>query len=270
MLIQILIPVAAMAALGLIFGVGLAYALKLFGIEVDPLTFQILSKLPGSNCGACGRAGCAGFAEALRRGEAMPSGCVVSNDEARKAIAKLIGAADVSKEKRIASALCNGGTRAIDKFIYRGIKTCKADSLIFGGHKACFFGCLGWGDCARACPFGAITMSAAGLPEVDAARCTACGNCIKACPKGLFELIPERNKFYVKCRSTDTGAMTAKVCKGGCIACMKCEKACPVQAAKVESNLARIDYAKCENTGKCFEACPTGVIHLRVNSVSGR
>ena len=121
----------------------------------------------------------------------------------------------------------------------------------------------GWGDCAAVCPFGAITMSAAGLPEVSADKCTACGNCVKACPKTLFELIPESSRYYVKCASTDTGAMTTKACKAGCIACMKCQKACPVQAVKVDSNLARIDYAKCGNMGKCFEACPTGVITRR-------
>jgi RnfABCDGE-type electron transport complex B subunit len=263
---DILTPVAAMAALGLIFGVGLAYALKLFGIEVDPLMLQILSKLPGANCGACGKAGCAGFAEALRKGEAMPAACVVSNDEARRSIAELLGLSPTTKVKTVAAALCNGGVRAVDKFIYHGIKTCKADSLVFGGHKACFFGCLGWGDCAENCPFGAIKITASGLPEVDEAKCTACGNCVKTCPKGLFELIPVKNSYHVKCKSTDTGAMTAKACKAGCIACRKCEKACPVAAIKVESNLSRIDYAKCQNMGKCAEVCPTGVIRLRVNS----
>ncbi len=42
-----------------------------------------MNALPGSNCGACGKAGCAGFAEALKKGEAMPLGCVVNNEEAR-------------------------------------------------------------------------------------------------------------------------------------------------------------------------------------------
>ena len=72
MIMNLLIPIAAMAVLGLIFGVGLAYALKLFGIEVDPTISMIIAKLPGSNCGACGKAGCSGFAEALKKGEAVP------------------------------------------------------------------------------------------------------------------------------------------------------------------------------------------------------
>ena len=72
MIMRILTPVAAMAVLGLVFGVGLAYALKLFGVEIDPKIFKILSLLPGTNCGACGKPGCAGFAEAPpRRGRSQ-------------------------------------------------------------------------------------------------------------------------------------------------------------------------------------------------------
>ena len=263
MMMRILTPVAAMAVLGLIFGVGLAYALKLFGVELDPKIFKILAFLPGSNCGACGKAGCAGFAEALAKGEAMPAGCAVSNALARKSIAQLLGLEQVELVKTVAVLLCNGGSRAKDKYVYRGIRSCKAATLQFGGQKACTFGCLGLADCVEACPFGAITMDADELPAVDEVKCTACGKCVKTCPKNLFVLNPDACRYYVKCSSKDKGGATAKVCSSGCISCMKCEKACPTGAAKVESNLARITPAKCQNIGKCFEACPTKVIKKR-------
>jgi len=263
MILQILIPVAAMAVLGLIFGLGLAYALKIFGIKIDPMVFQILSKLPGSNCGACGRAGCAGFADALKQGEAIPTGCVVSNAEARRSIAELLRIEDTLKTKKIATVLCNGGANAKDKFAYKGIQTCKAASLVFGGQKECSFGCLGFGDCVDVCPFDAIKMTKQGIPEVDLKRCTACGKCIKACPKNLYVLTPMATSFYVKCSSKDPGRIVTKVCKAGCIACLKCEKACPVGAIKVDSNLSKIYPDKCQNIGKCFEVCPTKVIAKR-------
>jgi len=263
MIIQILIPVAAMALLGLIFGVGLAYTLKLFGIKVDPDIFKILSMLPGANCGACGKAGCSAFAEALKKGEALPSGCVVSNEEARHSIAELLGIEHKAGKKKTAVMLCNGGARAADKFIYRGLKTCKAASLVFGGQKACGFGCLGFGDCVIVCPFGAIKMGPENLPVVDPEKCTACGNCVKTCPKKLYVLKAASCSYYVKCSSTDPGGGTGKACSSGCIACLKCQKACPVGAVKVESNLSRIDADKCQNIGKCFEACPTKVIVKR-------
>lgn len=260
MLVNILIPVLAMTALGLIFGAGIAYALKIFRIEIDPITFKILSILPGANCGACGKAGCAGFAEALKKGEAVPAGCVVSQEEARKSISELLGRKHEAVVKTGAFILCNGGSRAYDKFVYRGIKTCKAASLIFGGHKACSFGCLGFGDCAVSCPFGAIKMGEDGLPEVDLAKCTACGVCVKTCPKKLYFLKPLTCKYYVKCSSKDPGSVVAKVCKAGCIACLKCEKACPLGAVKVKDNLSRIEPGKCKDLGKCFEVCPVKVI----------
>ena len=263
MMMRILTPVAAMAVLGLIFGVGLAYALKLFGVELDPKIFKILAFLPGSNCGACGKAGCAGFAEALAKGEAMPAGCAVSNALARKSIAQLLGLEQVELVKTVAVLLCNGGSRAKDKYVYRGIRSCKAATLQFGGQKACTFGCLGLADCVEACPFGAITMGSDNLPVVSEKQCTACGKCVKTCPKNLFVLNPEACRYYVKCSSKDKGGVTVKVCSAGCVACMKCEKACPTGAAKIESNLSRITPAKCQNTGKCFEVCPTKVIRLR-------
>lgn len=252
-----------MAALGLIFGVALAYALKVFGIRLDPKMFELLSILPGSNCGACGKAGCAGFAEALVKGQALPAGCAVSSVEARKRIARLLGLDSEEKVKTVAVMFCNGGIRAKDKYTYEGIKSCKAATLLFGGHKACSFGCLGMGDCVEVCPFDAIMMGADGLPIIDVKKCTACGKCVKTCPKNLYSLLPLGAGYYVKCSSRDSGSVTAKVCRSGCIACMKCEKACPTGAVKVESSLSKIDPDKCQNIGKCFEVCPTKVIVKR-------
>jgi Na+-translocating ferredoxin:NAD+ oxidoreductase RNF subunit RnfB len=263
MIAGILVPVAAMAALGLIFGVGLAYALRIFGVSVDPKMLKLVSMLPGTNCGACGMAGCAGFAEALAAGSAAPSGCVVAEEAARRSIAAFLGFGPGEKVKTAAVVLCAGGSRAKDKFAYRGIRACGAASLVFGGQKACGFGCLGFGDCARSCPFGAIAMGPDALPAVDSRKCRACGRCVKACPKRLCALLPAPSRYYVKCSSTDAPAATAKACPAGCIACMKCVTACPAGAAKVESNLSRIDPAKCRNVARCFEVCPVKVIAKR-------
>jgi heterodisulfide reductase subunit A len=46
--------------------------------------------------------------------------------------------------------------------------------------------CNGCGDCARVCPFAAITLSArervGKLAEIDPLLCTGCGNCVSVCP----------------------------------------------------------------------------------------
>jgi Na+-translocating ferredoxin:NAD+ oxidoreductase subunit B len=264
MIAHILIPVIAMAALGLVFGLGLAYALKLFGIEVDPSVALIITKLPGANCGVCGKAGCAGFAEALVKGEAIPASCAVSNDEARHAISEILGMEYNPKVKMIATLVCNGGKyNAKDKYIYKGIKSCRAASKIFQGPKACKYACVGLGDCARECPFDAIAMGEDDLPKIDPGKCTACGVCVKICPKNVLTLYPITKKYYIKCNSKDKGAEVMKVCKVGCIACGKCVKACPFKAIVLEDNLARIDYNICENAGECFRVCPTNAISER-------
>jgi len=264
---NILIPVLALAGLGLVFGLGLAIVLKLFGVKVDPTVALIITKLPSANCGACGKAGCSAFAESLKKGEAIPSECVVVDENARREIAEILGVAYEEKARSVATIFCNGGTRAKDKFSYEGIRTCSAATLSFGGNKTCSFGCLGFGDCVRACPFGAITMGDDRIPIVDPKACTACGRCVSACPKRLYMLRPIDKHFYVKCSSRDPGGVVAKACRAGCIGCKKCEKACPKQAIKVENFLSRISCGRCENVGKCAEVCPTKVIKNRQKEV---
>jgi len=132
-----------------------------------------------------------------------------------------------------------------------------------GGQKACAYGCLGFGDCVRACPFGALSMGKEGLPVVDEKKCCACGKCVVTCPKKLFTLIDVQFKYFVACKSLEMGKKVLDVCKVGCIACGKCQKACPVGAITVVNNLAQFDYQKCQNNGKCFEVCPTKAIAKR-------
>ena len=56
---------AVLAGMGLILGLGLAYAAEILKVEVDERLTAIEEMLPGINCGACGYPGCAGFAEAI-------------------------------------------------------------------------------------------------------------------------------------------------------------------------------------------------------------
>ena len=45
-----------------------------------------------------------------------------------------------------------------------------------------------------------------------------------------------------------------------CVACGACAETCPVEAIKVEDNLAVIDYDKCIGCGACKEKCPRKII----------
>ena len=55
---EILIGIGILGGLGLVFGLILAAASKVFHVETDPRLDQLNECLPGANCGGCGYAGC--------------------------------------------------------------------------------------------------------------------------------------------------------------------------------------------------------------------
>lgn len=255
----IILPIMIVGGLGLIFGMLLAWLSRRFAVKVDPRIKEALELLPGSNCGACGKAGCSGFAEALVKNEAPIDGCAPGGEDVRQRLAQLLGVVAEAKEREIAVLLCNGGNKVKDRFSYDGLDDCRPANLLFGGMKNCRYGCLGLGSCVEACQFGAIQMEE-GLPTIDPELCTGCGRCVDVCPKDLITLIPASKEVVIRCSSKDKGVVTNQICEVGCIACQKCVKSCEFGAITVRDNLARIDYVKCRNCGKCIEACPKGTI----------
>jgi len=260
MIVTILFSVGVLGALGVLFGLGLAGAAKTFAVEVDPRIEQVTELLPGVNCGACGRAGCSGTAEAMVKGECGPDACPIASPESIRQIADLLGMTVAEREPCIAVVRCQGGTRAIRRHIYAGVHDCRAALLVHGGDKACDYGCLGLGTCVEACPFDAIHMGPEGVPVVDPARCVGCGKCERACPKGIIAVLPKSKPVHVLCRSIDKGGAVRKYCEVGCIGCKRCEKVCEYDAIKVTDFLAEIDLDKCTACGACVEICPSGAI----------
>jgi len=257
-----LMAMVTMGAISVVASFGLGIASKKFAVEIDPKVQEIDSALPHANCGACGYAGCAGFAMAVATGQAPVSGCPPGGAAAARKIASIMGVdAPEMPERMLARVYCLGGHQeAFEKFEYHGIQDCNAAILVAGGSKSCVYGCLGLASCVRACPFDAMYMSENGLPVVIDDQCTGCGLCIPPCPKNLIELVPENKDVHIFCRSLDKGSDTKKVCSTGCTACLKCEKVCPYNAITIDSFLARIDYSRCTNCGLCVPVCPTNII----------
>lgn len=266
-MMEVLIPVLTLTALGLLFSSGLVLAYKKLKVEEDPKVEKISEILPQANCGACGFSGCRAFAEALVTGKAEANGCPVGGEEVAQNVAGILGVEAGEIIKKIARLHCRGTkTAAAERGAYLGVSTCYASHLI-GGNKQCSYGCLGDGDCVRACPFDAIFMGEEGLPIVREEKCTACGKCVDACPRNLLELHPVSQNILVFCRSEDRGPAARKFCKNSCIACGICVRACP-EAIVLEKNLAVITdlkKIKPENIPE-IEKCPTNAIgRLRID-----
>jgi electron transport complex protein RnfB len=257
-----IVPIIIMSSMGIVFGLGLAFASRIFRVDVDPKIEKILSALPGSNCGACGKAGCAALAESIAKGDVSLTSCSAGGEEVYFKIADILGTERVSTQKRIARVRCGGGKNAKEKFLYEGVQTCRAAGLIANGHKLCKFGCLGFGDCVAICPFDAIHMGKDGIPVVDTDKCTACGKCLTACPRNIISLEDAGESYYVKCLSRDNMVFVKNSCKAGCIGCRVCEKLSK-GAFVIEDNLSRLDYKKASETralDTCVKKCPTRCI----------
>jgi len=257
---EIITAVFVLGGLGLIFGLWLLFAQRIFHVETDPRVEQILGILPGINCGACGRAGCQGFAVALVKGDVDVAGCAPGGAQAHEQLAQILGVKVNEKAKTIATLICGGGGACTNKYNYEGVKTCVANEMVLGGVKSCLYGCLGFGDCVRICPFDAIVMGDDDLPKIDVNKCTACKKCIEICPKKVLVLSPANKFYHIKCNSSDKGAVAIRICKVSCIGCGKCVNECPENAITLENNLAIIDYDKCINCSKCYKVCPTKAI----------
>lgn len=257
---SILVAIAALGGLGLAFGAILAFASKLFHVEIDPKIVEVRDALPGANCGACGFPGCDALAKAITTGDAPVTACPVGGEACVQKISKIMGIEAKAGEKMVARVLCKGNyDRTIKKFDYQGINDCKASAMIQGGDKACPYGCLGSGSCVTVCPFDAIHV-VNGVAIVDENKCTACEKCISECPKNIITLVPLKQKVVVDCSNLQFGKVVKEDCKVGCIGCKICEKACPFDAIHVVDNLAKIDYEKCTNCMVCAERCPTKAI----------
>ncbi|MDD6159926.1 MAG: RnfABCDGE type electron transport complex subunit B [Oscillospiraceae bacterium] len=258
---SILIPVIAVTVIGLICAVMLVVASKFMAVKEDETFINIRNCLPGANCGACGYAGCDGYAHALADGTAAATNlCVPGADACAKEIAGILGVEAQDVVEQVAYVACCGDSSCTTRqYQYEGIQTCQAANMLFAGDGVCNFTCLGYGDCAAVCPNDAICIED-GLAHVKPSLCVGCGLCAKHCPNHLIHIVPDTVRTVVRCSNHDKGAVTRKACTKGCIGCKKCERECPVQAITVVDNCAQIDYSKCTNCGHCVEICTTGCI----------
>lgn len=206
----------AIGGLGLVAGVGLAVASRVFYVYVDPRIIAVEEALPGANCGGCGYPGCSGAASAIVSGEAPPNVCVAGGASVHSEIAGLLGVEIKEREPEIARPGCTYGLDKADlKYSYDGFQDCRAAVLLNGGSKLCPVGCLGLGTCVRACPFGALSMGPDHLPVVDADLCTGCGTCERVCPKHIITLTSNSRRIQQEYTTDQCSAPCQRACPAG-------------------------------------------------------
>jgi len=240
---------------------------KKFEVIEDPRKGLIIEALPGANCGGCGFPGCGGFADACVKATSFDGLlCPVGGADVMKQVAEIMGQTAAESVPRVAVVRCNGSCEVRQRTnVYDGAASCTIAAALYAGETGCSYGCLGLGDCASACTFGAIRIDeTTGLPVIDEEKCTSCGACVKACPKKIIELRkkgPKSRRIYVSCVNKDKGGVARKACANACIGCSKCLKECTFEAITIADNLAFIDDMKCRLCRKCVAVCPTGSIH---------
>jgi Na+-translocating ferredoxin:NAD+ oxidoreductase RNF subunit RnfB len=262
----VLITIICLSLLSFISAIILFFVAQKFKVFEDPRIDEVQAVLPAANCGGCGFAGCRNMAEALVKADSFEGlYCPVGGAPVMAEAAKILGKVAPVVDPTIAVLLCNGSPEFRPKTSqYNGASDCRISHSLYIGETDCSYGCLGNGDCERACAFDALHMDTVkGLPVIIDDKCVSCGACVKACPRHLIELrkkAKKDRKIYVACSNCDKGGPARKACQVACISCNKCFKVCAFDAITINDNLAYIDAKKCTFCRKCVIECPTNAI----------
>ena len=219
----------------------LGWANKKFHVDVDRRVLAIIDALPGANCGGCGYVGCGEYAEAVALEHEVVNKCTVGGQNCALAVADIMGI-EIGETLPYRPIVHCGAHYAdrLGRNEYRGEMSCTAANLVTDV-QGCTYGCLGFGDCTRACEFDAIHVED-GLATVDYEKCVGCGACARACPRNIITITPFKSErmLAVTCSNKDKGKDVITVCNVGCIGCGACARTSSL--FKLENNLSTINY----------------------------
>lgn len=265
-LITLSIAAGTMLIMALVFTFILGWANRKFKVVEDPKIEEVLNVLPGVNCGGCGYLGCSDYAVAIVTDNDPVNKCTVGGKACAAGIAAIMGVEVGEMVKVFAVVHCGAHTGdRLKTHEYRGEARCSAAHQV-AGLQGCAYGCIGFGDCVRACHYDAMHLED-GLATVDFNKCIGCGACSKVCPREIITItgFNEDRIPVVTCSNKDKAKDARNVCNTACIGC----KACVKQSAlfSVTDNLSRYDHAaftpeQYEPAARAIEKCPTNCIRF--------
>ncbi len=153
---------ATLTSLGLLLGLLLSLAARIFRTPSNALHEEIMTLLPGVNCGQCGYPGCGGAADALIAGKASPALCPPGGSALARALAATLG-------RTLESA--DDGPSLLAEI---------DESL-----------CIGCAHCVKHCPTDAIVGAPKQIHSVFQEACMGCGLCVEVCPTECLQLRPQ-------------------------------------------------------------------------------
>ena len=132
---------------------------------------QIEALLPQTQCGQCGYAGCAPYAEALFKQESAINLCPPGGRKTIAALANLLHV-PVLEPADLLKTEAPKVLAVIDEDV-----------------------CIGCTACIKACPVDAIVGATKRMHDVIALECTGCGLCVPPCPVDCIDLLTVEDEF---------------------------------------------------------------------------
>jgi electron transport complex protein RnfB len=251
---------ALLTVMAIAFGVVLGWANRTFHVEVDPKVEAINDALPGANCGGCGFVGCSEYAEAVAKNATEVDLCGPGGQDCATRLAKIMGVeVEESFPYRAVVHCAAHGNERLQKRPYDGENTCVSANLV-GGVQGCTYGCLGLGDCQKACQYDAINIERS-LSTIDYDKCIGCKACSTVCPRNIISMVPFKTDamFVVACSNKDKGPVVKEVCEVGCIGCTACSR--KADLIQMGDNLPVVDYGSYDHSADfeiAMDKCPRG------------